>query len=109
MKGVVCVCMINDCFVSVIDITDEIKLILADSLQYLLECQFVSKSSCNEERYHATQLGTATVASSLSPHEALLVFKEFSKARRSLVLENELHMIYLVSEREKMRHLRMSA
>lgn len=95
------VCVINDCFVSVIDITDEIKLILADSLQYLLECQFVSKSSCNEERYHATQLGTATVASSLSPHEALLVFKEFSKARRSLVLENELHMIYLVREEKE--------
>ena len=48
-------------------------------------------------QYFATQLGMATVASALSPDEALIVFSELRKARRSFVLENELHIIYLVS------------
>ena len=48
-------------------------------------------------QYFATQFGMATVASALSPDEALVVFSELRKARRSFVLENELHIIYLVS------------
>lgn len=60
------------------------------------------ETDCSNERnrdiYYSTQLGSATVASSLTPHEALIVFKEFNKARHSLVLENELHMIYLVRD-----------
>ena len=47
--------------------------------------------------YFATQLGMATVASALSPDEALVVFSELRKARRNFVLETELHIIYLVS------------
>ena len=46
--------------------------------------------------FYATQLGVATVASSLSPDEALVVFSELQKARRAFVLQNELHIIYLV-------------
>jgi len=45
----------------------------------------------------ATQLGSAVVASALSPDEGLAVFAELQKARRCFVLENELHTIYLVS------------
>ena len=45
----------------------------------------------------ATQLGSAVVASALSPDEGLAVFAELQKARRCFVLENELHVIYLVS------------
>jgi len=45
----------------------------------------------------ATQLGSAVVASGLSPDEGLSVFAELQKARRCFVLENELHTIYLVS------------
>ena len=52
--------------------------------------------------YFATQLGMATVASALSPDEALVVFSELRKARRSFVLENELHIIYLVSHLAKL-------
>ena len=40
----------------------------------------------------------ATVASALSPDEALVVFLELRKARKCFVLENELHIIYLVRE-----------
>lgn len=52
--------------------------------------------SVSGSEYHATQLGAATVASSLSPEEALVVFAELRKARRNFVLESELHIIYLV-------------
>jgi hypothetical protein len=44
-----------------------------------------------------TQLGSAVVASALSPDEGLAVFAELQKARRCFVLENELHTVYLVS------------
>ena len=54
-----------------------------------------SQSRCGQ--YFATQLGVATVASALSPDEALVVFSELRKARKCFVLENELHIIYLVS------------
>lgn len=50
-----------------------------------------------EQEYYATQLGLATMASALSPSEALVVFAEFARARKAFVLENELHLIYLVS------------
>ena len=46
--------------------------------------------------YCATQLGMATVASALSPSDALWVFSELSKARKNLALENELHLLYQV-------------
>ena len=53
-------------------------------------------SSSEGEEYFATQLGSATLASSLSPDEALIVFSELQRARQSFVLESELHMIYQV-------------
>lgn len=49
------------------------------------------------EVFYPTQLGAATIASALSPDEALVVFRELRKARRNFVLENELHTLYLVS------------
>ena len=51
----------------------------------------------DEQRYVPTQLGMATLASALSPDEALLVFGEVQKARKCFVLESELHVIYQVS------------
>lgn len=76
------------------------------TLTFLLQNDFISTRvkhapSVNEdcvagEELFPTQLGTATIASALSPDEALLVFRELRKARRNFVLENELHIIYLV-------------
>jgi DNA polymerase theta len=43
------------------------------------------------------------LASSLSPDEGLKVFAELGKARQSLVLENELHILYQVSISMKLR------
>jgi hypothetical protein len=39
-------------------------------------------------------LGKATVASALSPEEALVVFQHLTRARKNFALNNELHLIY---------------
>ena len=93
---------------------DVTKTLLQSTIDFLLKNDFInirqgkapnSEAQSNEppppsresDQYFATQLGMATVASALSPDEALVVFSELRKARRSFVLENELHIIYLVS------------
>ena len=58
----------------------------------------LSSDGSEVDHYQATQLGAAVLASSLSPDEGLVVFAELQKARRCFVLENELHVIYLVSD-----------
>lgn len=91
------------------------ETLLQSTIDFLLKNDFInirrgkapnSEAQSNEpppppsgesDQYFATQLGMATVASALSPDEALVVFSELRKARRSFVLENELHTIYLVS------------
>ena len=93
---------------------DVTKTLLQSTIDFLLKNDFInirqgkapnSEAQSNEppppsresDQYFATQLGMATVASALSPDEALVVFSELRKARRNFVLENELHIIYLVS------------
>lgn len=49
-----------------------------------------------EERYCPTQLGAATLSSSLSPPESLAVFADLQRAMKGFVLENDLHILYLV-------------
>ena len=49
-----------------------------------------------EEQYCPTQLGAATLSSSLSPPEALGVFADLQRAMKGFVLENDLHILYLV-------------
>lgn len=72
------------------------------TLTFLLQNDFISSRTKAEVNPSSTtelcptQLGMATISSSLSPDEALVVFRELGKARRSFVLENELHIIYLV-------------
>ena len=92
------------------------KTLLDSSLRFLLENEFVtvrqppgpSHPSCHaplevdsaatpSREVYPTQLGAATVASSLSPDEALVVFSDLQKARRNFVLASELHIVYLVS------------
>ncbi|KAK0050178.1 DNA polymerase theta, partial [Biomphalaria pfeifferi] len=47
------------------------------------------------KKFFSTQLGVAIFASSLSPEEGLQVFAELQKARKSFVLDTDLHLIYL--------------
>eukprot|EP00112_Aurelia_sp_Birch-Aquarium-sp1_P005663 Seg1644.12_Seg1644.13 transcript_id=Seg1644.12_Seg1644.13/GoldUCD/mRNA.D3Y31 product="DNA polymerase theta" protein_id=Seg1644.12_Seg1644.13/GoldUCD/D3Y31 len=87
------------------DATNSIK----NTIQFLTDNEFIrvqrdgeeedaAKSPSNDimEKFTPTQLGSATLASALSPDEALVVFRELQKARRCFVLENELHIVYQV-------------
>ena len=66
-------------------------------VKFLEEHEFIRLQPMeNNLRYVPSQLGLATLASSLSPDESLTVFKELQKARKCFVLENELHIIYQV-------------
>lgn len=49
-----------------------------------------------QEKYFPSQLGSATLASSMKPDEAIVVYFELQKARRNFCLENELHIVYQV-------------
>ena len=95
--------------------SDMTKTLLQTTLDFLLKNDFINLrqnvvlpsnsaelskptgESVRGTQYFATQLGMATVASALSPDEALVVYLELRKARKNFVLENELHIIYLVS------------
>ncbi|XP_077977729.1 DNA polymerase theta-like [Glandiceps talaboti] len=70
-------------------------------VRFLEDNEFIRLERINNgdsvQKYHASQLGSATLSSSLSPDEALLVFAELQRARKSFVLENELHIIYQVT------------
>ena len=50
-----------------------------------------------QQQYEVTEFGKATYHSALSPQEALLVREELAQARKVLVLEDELHLCYLLT------------
>ncbi|VDQ05490.1 unnamed protein product [Trichobilharzia regenti] len=50
----------------------------------------------NYARLQPTALGRAVLSSSLGPVHGLVVFEELDRARRSIALDTELHLIYLV-------------
>lgn len=56
-------------------------------------CNFIPNP---EERYCPTQLGAATLSSSLSPPESIGIFADLQRAMKGFVLENDLHILYLV-------------
>ena len=82
------------------------KKLIKSTTEYLLTNEFIAVRnsppdqkeplSPSASEFHATQLGAATVASALSPEEALVAFAELRRARQNFVLESELHIIYLV-------------
>ncbi len=94
--------------------TPSMRDTLSEAMEFLLKNDFIASRSRRTpvsapengtttttggtgEELFATQFGAATVASALSPEEALAVFKELRRARKKFVLENELHIIYLVN------------
>ena len=71
--------------------------IILECVEFLESGEFIKQQEVSGSvRYVATRLGLACLASSLSPDEGLSVFSELRKARRQFVLENELHIIYLI-------------
>ncbi|XP_068273560.1 DNA polymerase theta [Nyctibius grandis] len=68
---------------------------------WLLENEFIqvldSSSDVKAKVYRPTHLGSATLSSSLSPTEAMEIFADLQRAMKSFVLENDLHIVYLVT------------
>ncbi|XP_074665096.1 LOW QUALITY PROTEIN: DNA polymerase theta [Strix aluco] len=68
---------------------------------WLLDNEFIqvldSGSDAKGKVYHPTHLGSATLSSSLSPTEAMEIFADLQRAMKSFVLENDLHIVYLVT------------
>uniref|UniRef100_A0A3Q1EPI6 DNA polymerase theta n=1 Tax=Acanthochromis polyacanthus TaxID=80966 RepID=A0A3Q1EPI6_9TELE len=67
-------------------------------VEWLMENEFISiQKEGHDERYCPTQLGAATLSSSLSPPEALGIFADLQRAMKGFVLENDLHILYLIT------------
>nr|XP_019955937.1 PREDICTED: DNA polymerase theta [Paralichthys olivaceus] len=69
-------------------------------VEWLMDNEFISiqkEGDDPEERYCPTQLGAATMSSSLSPPEALGIFADLQRAMKGFVLENDLHILYLIT------------
>ncbi|XP_077426796.1 DNA polymerase theta isoform X2 [Vanacampus margaritifer] len=67
-------------------------------VEWLMENEFISvQKDGQEEQYCPTQLGAATLSSSLSPAEALGIFADLQRAMKGFVLENDLHILYLIT------------
>ncbi|KAL4003532.1 DNA polymerase A family protein [Acanthocheilonema viteae] len=69
------------------------KLTIKDELNFLIERKLI----CHQKGLRGTQLGRAVFTSSLSPDIALQVYDDLEKAMRSLALDTELHLLYLVT------------
>ncbi|KAG1702420.1 DNA polymerase theta [Nymphon striatum] len=82
---------------STVDSDTNSTLDITSCIDFLIEMEFVRLDSTDGIKYVATQLGKAVLASSLSPDEGLRVFSELQRARRSFVLENDLHIVYQVT------------
>uniref|UniRef100_A0A669B6A6 DNA polymerase theta n=1 Tax=Oreochromis niloticus TaxID=8128 RepID=A0A669B6A6_ORENI len=67
-------------------------------VEWLMENEFINiQKDGQDERYCPTQLGAATLSSSLSPPEALGIFADLQRAMKGFVLENDLHILYLIT------------
>ncbi|KAM3935772.1 DNA polymerase theta [Leptodactylus fuscus] len=71
-------------------------------VDWLLRNEFIQmveeeRDECKVEVYRPTKLGSATLSSSLSPSEALGIFADLQRAMKGFVLENDLHILYLVT------------
>ena len=56
----------------------------------------VPDPSSGQDTYVASHLGQAVVSSGLAPEEGLKIFVELQRSCRCFVLENDLHLVYLV-------------
>ncbi|CAF4814385.1 unnamed protein product [Pieris macdunnoughi] len=72
--------------------------LLKDTLRQLIDYELIRFQLVDdEERYVATSLGKACLSSSMAPNDGLSLFCELQKARQCIVLETDLHLIYLVT------------
>ncbi|KAM9792728.1 DNA polymerase theta [Neosynchiropus ocellatus] len=67
-------------------------------VEWLMDNEFINiEKKEQEERYCPTLLGAATLSSSLSPPEALGIFADLQRAMKGFVLENDLHILFLIT------------
>ncbi|XP_008057686.1 DNA polymerase theta, partial [Carlito syrichta] len=70
-------------------------------VMWLLENEFIQIIEASDGRegkvYRPTHLGSATLSSSLSPADTLDIFADLQRAMKGFVLENDLHIVYLVT------------
>ncbi|XP_037381368.1 DNA polymerase theta isoform X2 [Talpa occidentalis] len=70
-------------------------------VMWLLENEFIQITEVSDGKegrmYHPTHLGSATLSSSLSPTDTLDIFADLQRAMKGFVLENDLHIVYLVT------------
>ncbi|XP_075710826.1 DNA polymerase theta [Rhinoderma darwinii] len=71
-------------------------------VDWLLSNEFIQvmeeeREAKKAEVYRPTKLGSATLSSSLSPSEALGIFADLQRAMKGFVLENDLHILYVVT------------
>ncbi|XP_058886953.1 DNA polymerase theta-like isoform X1 [Acipenser ruthenus] len=71
-------------------------------VEWLMENEFIQIQEEEKEEkkiqlYSPTQLGAATLSSSLSPPDALGIFADLQRAMKCFVLENDLHILYQVT------------
>ncbi|XP_061535067.1 DNA polymerase theta isoform X1 [Phycodurus eques] len=67
-------------------------------VEWLMDNEFIRVQKDGQEaQYCPTQLGAATLSSSLSPPEALGIFADLQRATKAFVLENDLHLLYLIT------------
>ncbi|XP_023656412.2 DNA polymerase theta isoform X1 [Paramormyrops kingsleyae] len=71
-------------------------------VDWLMENEFIQLQEDGDgdhkvKKFRPTHLGAATLSSSLSPPEALGIFADLQRAMKGFVLENDLHILYLIT------------
>lgn len=80
------------------DISAKQNCLLENTLEELKNFELVRiQTEGDQEHFIATPLGKACLSSSMAPNDGLSLFCELQKARQCLVLETDLHLIYLVT------------
>ncbi|XP_055341716.1 DNA polymerase theta-like [Paramacrobiotus metropolitanus] len=76
---------------------EECKRYAAGVIAALEQSHFIQTDEDGGSGVRATQLGNAVICSGLSPEDGKTVFEELSAARPNVNLQNELHILYLVT------------
>lgn len=73
---------------------------LNSCVSWLIANEFIQlqkiEGEAGGERMAPTQLGLACLASSLSPDESLVLLSELRTARKGIILDSDLHLVYQV-------------
>ncbi|XP_055348119.1 DNA polymerase theta-like [Paramacrobiotus metropolitanus] len=83
-------------FACELDSEEECKKYAAGVIKALEKAHFI-QTAPDGSGVQATQLGNAIVWSGLSPHDGKAVFDELAAARCNFNLQNELHILYLIT------------